>query len=254
MLAELDFPTGLRCEILDAYGAAADELARFIEGARRRPEVESGHQVFAIFHLVTRGLTDLIAGAHLLNHCYAVQAYGVMRPALEACDLLELFAADAGEASTWVTTDEGHKHFMPGQVRKRLGEKGHDPVHSHFTESGSHPRFAAARLSGGMKVAVDDPTERVAVLRIGPTWAEDAGVLFGWLFACHGLNALAFKARHLEIVATTTAGEWVVMYGALLEHLRVAVQHIGDELGEPDVTRVFDEGLNQVRAFTEPAT
>jgi len=180
MLAELDFATGLRTPIIHAFGSAADELARFVEGARRRPDAKSGHQVFAIFHLITRGLTDLIAGAHLLNHCYTVQAYSVMRPALEACDLIELFAADDGEVSTWVMTEEGHKHFMPGQVRKRLGQKGHDPVHSHFSESGGHPRFAGARLSGGMRVATDDPNDRTAILCIGPMWPEHPSVLFGW--------------------------------------------------------------------------
>jgi hypothetical protein len=74
MLAELDLPTGVRSEILDAYGAAADELARLVEGARRRPDAKHGHQAFAIFHLVARGLTDLIAGAHLLNHCYQARS------------------------------------------------------------------------------------------------------------------------------------------------------------------------------------
>ena len=254
MLAELDFPTGLRTEILDAYGAAADELAKFIEGARRRPDAKDGHQVFAIFHMLTRCLTDLIAGAHLLNHRYAAQAYTVMRPVLEGCDLIELFARDAGEATTWVTTEEGHKHFMPAHVRQRLGQERHDPVHSHFTKSGSHPRFAAARLSGVMKVTVDDPSERVAAMWIGPTWEGDAGVLFGWLFACNTLSALAFKARHLEVVATPTAVEWLNIYAALMEHLRVAVEHIGGELGEPSVMELFDEGLGQVRAMVNSLT
>lgn len=88
-----------------------------------------------------------------------------------------------------------------------------------------------------MKVAVDDPTDRVAVLRIGPTWSEDPGVLFGWLFACSSLNALAFKARHLEVVASTTAGEWLVIYEAVLVHLRGAVatsQHMTSASGTAD--------------------
>ena len=85
-----------------------------------------------------------------------------------------------------------------------------------------------------MKVAVDDPTDRVVVVGIGPYTKDSGAALFGWLFACHGLNALAFKARHLEVVATITAGEWLVSYAALLQHLRVAAQHIGGELGEPE--------------------
>src|SRR4029079_7354857 len=96
---------------------------------------------------------------------------------------------------------------MPGQVRKRLGQKGHDPVHSHFSESGGHPRFAGAGLSGGMRSATDDPNDRTAILCIGPMWPEHPSVLFGWLFASNALGLLAFKARHLEIVATATAGE-----------------------------------------------
>jgi len=254
MLAELDFATGLRTPIIHAFGSAADELARFVEGARRRPDAKSGHQVFAIFHLITRGLTDLIAGAHLLNHCYTVQAYSVMRPALDACDLIELFAADDGEASTWVMTEEGHKHFMPGQVRKRLGQKGHDPVHSHFSESGGHPRFAGAGLSGGMRVATDDPNDRTAILCIGPMWPEHPSVLFGWLFASNALGLLAFKARHLEIVATATAGEWLATYAALLGHLRDFAAHVAAGLGEPSVAQAFDEALAQIGTFAEGAS
>lgn len=122
-----DARVGVRKPILDAYGSAADEPSRFLEGARRRPDAKLGYQVFAIYHLVVRGLTGLIAGAHLLNHCYVVQAYSVMWPSLDACYLLELFARDASEASLWVTTEEGHKHFMPGQVRERLEQDATTP-------------------------------------------------------------------------------------------------------------------------------
>lgn len=163
--------------------------------------------------------------------------------------LIELFARDADEASLWVKTEEGHKHFMPAQVRVRLGQARHDPVHGHFSESGSHPRFAAVRLSGAMKVAVDDPTDLVAVIGIGPFTIDPAAALFGWLFACQALGALAFKSRHIEVVATITAGEWLAAYAALLQHLRVAALHLGDELGEPDASRAFDDVLDQVRAF-----
>jgi hypothetical protein len=250
MLAELDFPSGLRAPVLRNFAAAADSLSLFVEGAARRPDVP-GEQAFGIFHLLTRGLSDLVAGGHLLSHCYVVQAYSVMRPALDSCDLIELFACDPSEAELWVNTDKAHIDFAPAKVRKRLGQPMHDPVHGHFSESGSHPRFAGARLSGSMKVAVDDPTERVAVMRIGPTWREDPGTLFGWLFACNALSLLAFKARHLNVVAVAEPADWLQTYKNVLVTLREAVGYVGDELDEPEVGAMFDEGLSQLGAMEQ---
>lgn len=203
MIAELALPSAVRAPVLKSFATAADALSVFVEGAPRRVGVP-GEQAFGVFHLLTRGLTDLIAGAHLLSHCYVVQAYSVMRPALDSCDLIELFARDAAEAKLWVNTEKAHVDFAPARVRERLGADRHDPVHGHFSESGSHPRFAGARLSGGMKVAVDDRADRVAVMRIGPTWVEDSGTAFGWLFCCNALSMLAFKSQRLSVVASTT--------------------------------------------------
>jgi hypothetical protein len=253
MLAELDLPSSHRTILLREFGSALDELAHFIERAPQRPDVHSGHQVFAIYHLLARGLTDLIAAAHLLSHCYVVQAYSVMRPVLDACDLIELFVRDAKEASLWVTTTEGHKHFTPAQVRTRLGQERHDPIHGHFSESGSHPRFAGAQLSGGMRAALDDADDPVAILRIGPMFVEDAGALFAWLFAFNTLNKLAFKAQHLQVVASVTPRDWLTMYGRALAYLRNGAEAVGDELGKPEVIHMYDDGLAQLRAFRDSA-
>jgi hypothetical protein len=249
MFAELNFPSGHREPVLRNFAAATDALSLFILGARRRPKV-TGEQAFGIIHLLTRGLSDLIAGAHLLSHCYVPQAYSVMRPALDACDLIELFARDPAEASLWTNTEKAHVLFTPGAVRKRLGEAAHDPVHSHFSESGSHPRLAGAQLTSRMKVAVDDPTDRIAVVRIGPTWPDDHGTLLGWLFACNTLSLLAFKARHLNVVAVEAElPDWINTYENVLLALSEAVDYVGDELGEPALGEIFDEGLSQLRTF-----
>lgn len=253
ILAELDAPTGVRDGVLRNFAAAADHLALLVEGSRRRADAVHGHQVFAIVHLLTRGLSDLIAGAHLLSHCFVTQAYSVMRPALDAADLIELFSDRPAEAELWATTTNAHKDFSPAAVRRKLGEPPYDPVHGHFSESGTHPRFAGARLHTWMRGSADDSdgTGRVIVPRIGPAFPEDPGSLFAWLFACNALSLLAFKAHHLERVTTVTSERWLDAYEAVLLCLREAVALISDELGEPEVAELFDEGLDQVRAIRE---
>jgi hypothetical protein len=237
MLAELDLPVaqGKARELLDAFGDAVDPLLRFIVAAQvASPNSGPGEQTFAIFHLLARGISDLLAGAHLVSHCYLTQAYSVLRPVLDSCDLVELFAKEPDQAAVWVNTDQGHKHFAPGKVRELLGSPRHDPVHSHFSEAGSHPRFRGAQLSGGMMVNSDDPTDQTALFNVGPMWPEHPAVLHAWLFALHTVAHLGGRFHHLVEVtddATTRLG-WANAYLASLDACARGVDLAVTELGE----------------------
>jgi hypothetical protein len=63
----------------------------------------------------------------------------VLRPVIDSCDLIDLFAEFPEQAVRWVNTDKAHIDFAPSSVRKLLGRDRFDPVHSYFSESGSHP-------------------------------------------------------------------------------------------------------------------
>ena len=81
-------------------------------------------QKFGIVHLMTRSLSDLLAGGHLAAHCYLPQAYGVLRPVLDSCDLIELFAQDAEQARLWTVTERAHIDFAPARVRSSSAGTG----------------------------------------------------------------------------------------------------------------------------------
>jgi hypothetical protein len=73
----------------------------------------TGHpqQKFGIVHLLSRSVSDLLAGGHLAAHCYVAQAYSVLRPVLDSYHLIELFASDADEATSWTTTTRAPRRF-----------------------------------------------------------------------------------------------------------------------------------------------
>lgn len=235
MLAELDLPASVerREDLLDAVGDSLEPLYGVIVNARAGPTIGRGEQVFGIFYLLTRGLSDVLAGAHLVSHCHLSQAYSVMRPVLDGCDLVELFAQDPAQAVLWANTTEGHKDFAPGKVRELIGVDRHDPVHSHFSESGSHPRFAGARRSGGMRIDRDNPADKTAVLRIGPMWPEHPSTLFAWAFTFEAVVKLGFKFRHLLNItdeATTRAG-WMKAYLNSVDACVRGMEFVRIELG-----------------------
>src|SRR4051794_26800913 len=96
MLAELDFPSGAehRDAILAAFARTLDPIRQMLGVITVRRDAPP-QQKFGIVHLMTRSLSDLLAGGHLAAHCYLPQAYSVLRPVLDACDLITLFAQDA---------------------------------------------------------------------------------------------------------------------------------------------------------------
>ena len=140
------------------------------------------HQRFASVHLLARSLSDLLAGGHLASHYCLPQAHSVLRPVIDSCDLMDLFAGHPDQAAQWVTTDRPWGDFAPARVRQLLGREKLDPVHSYFSEAGSHPRFEGARISGGLVVNPQDPTEQTAVFQVGPIWPEHPATLLIWPF------------------------------------------------------------------------
>jgi hypothetical protein len=209
LLAELDLPVavGRRKEILEAFADALEPLYRVIADADRSSHAD-GNVVFAIFHLAGRSVSDLLAAGHLASHAYLQQAYGAMRPVYENCDLLELVARDPAEAAEWVNTEKPWATFSPRAVRGRL-KTAPDPVYSHITESGTHPRFAGSRLSGVMQVAQDEASTRTLVFRVGSFFPEHPAAVHIYGFLFESVVRLGFKLRHLTLVSErTTHDTW----------------------------------------------
>jgi hypothetical protein len=215
LMAELDYPVarGRRAEILVAVVDALQPLyALIIEaGGAHRGE---GERTFAMFHLATRSVSDLVASAHLASHAYLQQAYGTMRPVHENCDLMELFAREPGEAAIWINGDQPGKDYRPGKVRERLAS---DPVdareYGYLSEMGSHPRFAGSRLTGLMRVAHDDPKNRRVVLRVGPFYPAHPATVYVYLYLFQMVIRLGLKLRHLtKVTERMTREQWVTAY------------------------------------------
>ena len=237
MLNELDFPSGAehRDAILAAFSETLDPIRQMLWAIRVRRDAHP-QQKFGVVHLMTRSLSDLLAGGHLAAHCYLSQAYSVLRPVIDSCDLIELFAQDPEQATLWTVTEKAHIEFAPTRVRKLIGREKLDPVHSHFSESGSHPRFTGARLSGGMRVAVDDPEDRTAFLRIGPMWPEHFATLLIWPFTFQLAVQLAGYGHHLIPLADdpkVAEVEWRRRYIASIDAATSGTTLVLDLLGEP---------------------
>lgn len=237
MLLELDFPAGEteRRAILTTFARAIEPTRRMLVQQEIKRDANP-HQKFAIMHLLTRCLSDLLAGGHLASHAYVSQAYCVLRPVIDSCDLIELFGADAEQAMKWILTEKGYADFAPGSVRKLLGRDKLDPVHSHFSESGSHPRFAGAQISGGMRVAIDDPDEKTAVFRIGPMWPEHPSTLLVWPFAFQLASRTAMCGHHLIAMAgdqKVASRIWLAAYRESLLASQEGCSLVLDQLDEP---------------------
>ena len=71
MLAELDWPSGAehRDAILAEFASTLDPIRRMLGEISFRRDAHP-QQKFGIVHLMTRSLSDLLAGGHLAAHCY----------------------------------------------------------------------------------------------------------------------------------------------------------------------------------------
>jgi hypothetical protein len=236
MLMELDFPAGEddRRAILRAYADTLEPVRRVLTDVHTRLDAHT-QQKFGIVHLLSRSLSDLLAGGHLASHQYLPQAYAVLRPVLDSTDLIELFAQDPEEATLWTTTERAHIDFAPAAVRTKLGRERYDEVHGHFSESGSHPRFAGAQISGGMQVDRDNPEDKTAWFRIGPMWTEHPSTLLIWPFAFNLALQLAGALQHMLPLAEDPVAAERTWLHAYLESMDAANRGTGlalDLLGE----------------------
>jgi len=252
MLAELDFPVadGWRAEVLLAAVAALEPLfSLLVDG--EGPHAASGERPFAMFHLASRSLTDLMTSAHLASHCHLQQAYAAMRPVLENCDLMELFTREPDKAGEWINDPMPGKAFSRRAVRKLLGQTEPDEVYDYLSEVGSHPRFAGSRLAGLMHGRSDGITDRKAVLRIGPFFPEHPASVLVFILQFQVTMRLGLKFQHLvEASERVTLERWSARY---LETAKAAARGCGAirfaliELGESD-----DEELRRLAASYDP--
>lgn len=131
----------------------------------------TGEAHFVIRHLIARALSDLMAALHLARHGYLSQAYNAVRTAYETQDLIELIVAHPEEAAKWVNTEQGHKDFAPGAVRRRIGKPSFDEMYGHYSEL-AHPRFAGSRLSTFGKRHTETGEVKILV-QVGPTMLDE---------------------------------------------------------------------------------
>jgi hypothetical protein len=211
LMAELDYPVarGRRAEILLAVVDALQPLYALTINAGG-PHRGEGERTFAMFHLATRSLSDLVASAHLASHAYLQQAYGTMRPVHENCDLMELFTREPAEAALWINAEEPGKTYRPSAVRARLESQPVDAnEYGYLSEMGPHPRFAGSRLTGLMRVGRDDPKDRSVLLRVGPFYPEHPSTVFVYMFLFQMVVRLGFRLRHLsQVTDNMTREQW----------------------------------------------
>lgn len=258
LLADLDsfVVDGRRHEILGAFADALQPLYDLVlsSGGAHRGD---GHHAFALFHLAGRSITDLIGAGHLASHSYVQQAYTLLRPVGESCDLMELFAQEPAEASRWIESRRPGIDFRPKAVRERIGEpEAATEMYGHLSEMGPHPRFAGSRVAGVMQQRVDDPSARRVVFRLGSFFEWHPATMHVFVFAFDAVVRLGFKLRHLQHVSPALSHtEWVTAFGATTRAaahgcklLRLELVDLGAGEGSEFLDTCFDEF---VRA-TEP--
>ena len=260
MLMELDFPAGEddRRQILTRFGDALEPIQRMLTEQNFRVDTDV-HLRFASVHLLARSLSDLLAGGHLASHYYLPQAHSVLRPVIDSCDLMDLFAEHPEQAEKWVTTDQPWIDFAPRTVRKRLGREKLDPVHSYFSEAGSHPRFEGARISGGLAINPEDPTDQTALFQVGPIWPEHPATLLIWPFIfLLAVDAAKCGAHLVQLVAGEHTAAEVFWLRAFLDCINagdigaeLALTELGElPAGSPSYTEMR-EPYAQTRAAAE---
>jgi hypothetical protein len=257
LLAELDTPhaVGRREQVVEAFADALDALIALIQKAGGATK-GGGELAFAINYLLARSISDLAAGIHLGTHVYLQQAHSVARPVLESIDLIDLFAEEPMLAERWVNAEKPGKEFSPRQVREKLGRTPEDAeVYGHFSEVGPHPRFAGANLAGGM-IPGEGDEPGTALIRIGPYFPDHPRSLHIYLWSLHTLGALAFRARHLELISDSVSAEdWRQRYREVIKALSTGCKELRAEFvamdageGTEYLETMYDELLAKVEA------
>lgn len=219
--------SGRRAEILGAVADALQPLYGLVLSCRGAHRGD-GHHAFALFHLASRSITDLIGSAHLASHSYVQQAYVLLRPVGESCDLMELFAREPAEASRWIESEKPGVDFRPGSVRRRIGEsEAAAAMYGHLSEMGAHPRFAGSRNAGVLQERIDDPSVRRVVFRIGP--------FFEW----HPATVHMFMFTHTQWV--TAFAECVQAAGSGCKLIRLELRDLNAAEGSEFLDTCYDD-------------
>ena len=246
MMAELDHAVaeGGRATVILAFVDALEPLYDFVLAAGG-PHRGDGERAFAMFHLATRSVNDLMASAHLASHGYLQQAYGTMRPVHENCDLMELFAREPAEAGLWVNSEMPGKDYRPSKVRARLGShSAEEHEYGHFSEMGSHPRFAGSRLTGLMKVSREHPKDRRLVLRVGSFYRDHPSNVYIYLWLFQMVVRLGHKLRHLGTVSDkATRDIWSATYLESARAVKRGLEAVEAELMELGIPAEDTEGI-----------
>ncbi len=183
-------------EMENRFRDASDLVERFLtEGASSG----KGAAVTATLHLAARTLADLRCGQYLVSNGFVIQMASVVRPAMEALNLIDLFAQDPGAAQRWAEGIDNNREFRASKVRDTLG-LGANPVYSRLSEI-SHPRHTGFQMTSLRIVGKDEPTDAVPVLRaiIGGLPLEFAHVLITTMLPGHVLCRLGLGLRHCEV-------------------------------------------------------
>jgi hypothetical protein len=151
-------------------------------------------------HLATRSMSDLVASAHLASHAYLQQAYTVLRPVLENCDLLELFYREPGEALLWLESAEPGRLFRPAEVRRRVEAPAEDgDAYGYLSELGSHPRAAGSRIASVFRLSEQGLLESVES-RIGPLLLSHPATVEIYMWVFQVLVRFVGKLRRMSVV------------------------------------------------------
>lgn len=257
LLADLGESTGDReWQLLPVlFGQAVQPTYDFIHAFRRPPDANA-KQLVAIVYLVHRSLSDLIAGGHLATHRYLPQTYSVLRPVLDASDLIQLFTTDAAAAETWVSTTEAHKKFTPSDVRKRLGRPQYDRIHGLLSELGPHPRFSGARMNLALE-KLEEPDEiSTTAFTIGPAPMWHPSTLWAWRFAFETV----FRLTEATLDVTTLAADvdsaidtWLRGQLRCIDAVRggtlLVLRRLGEDVAADEAT--YSEMSERLRALLE---
>ena len=252
MLAELAFPStpgrDAHVAFQGGFVFAVDPIIALLFEATPSGQ---GETAFASRHLAARIINDLVASVHLTMHGYLNQAYGALRMAYEACDLLELVGSNPTEAESWVNTEKGWTEFSPANVRLRLGRSKVDAIYSHLSEH-AHPRFAASRLSSYGRVRADAPadTNPQIIIQLGPFLVDEHPALWhAAILVTQVTGTLALRASHLVHTGAIDAPAWdraVALTAHGVQEMASAAAAALAELG-------FDDGRDAVNPyFTDP--
>jgi hypothetical protein len=209
---------------------ASDRVEQFlVEGAGRG----QGAAQAATFHLLARSLADLRCGQFLVGEGFVLQMASVVRPALEALNLIDLFERDPGAATRW-SEGEDYREFMPGRVREVLGLEG-DEVYSWLSEA-SHPRFAGFQMTAYQMIPQgdaeqDNPEVPRLHLFIGGLPLELPLVLNAATMPSNVLCQLTTRLDQCP-VRREVAWTWATVARQAAETVRPGYVAIGDVLNE----------------------